>query len=112
MAIGTITLEYETASGYAPMRLAEFTVQGDDNYAAGGSPAFELTLRNAFQTLREPEGSLSNLRLSAVTSQDALALDVRYDRANDRLVVRNLSDGAEVAGDQSGTVYRILATWS
>lgn len=111
MALGTITLTYENEAGYSPMRLGEFTIQGDDNYGAGGTADFEKTLRDAFQTQRSREGSLSNLRLSHVIPNDALAFDVRYDRANDKLVVRALGAGTEVAGDQSAVVYSLATVW-
>lgn len=113
MALGTITLitGSELEGGYSPLRVAEFTIVGDDSYPAGGTATFQTTLRAAFEAQRPQTGSLSNLALRGVISQDALAFDVRYDRANDKLVVRNLSDGAEVTGDQSGVTYRLLTLW-
>ncbi len=112
MALGAITLTFETESGYAPMRYAEFTVVADDNYTAGGTVAIDATLRTAFEAQRSREGSLSNLRLNTVTSIDGLAFDIRFDRGNVKLIVRNLSDGLEVAGDQSAQTYRIATLWS
>lgn len=113
MALGTITLieGSEIEGGYSPLRTAEFTIVGDASYPAGGTAAFQSTLRTAFATQRPQEGSLSNLALRAVLAQDATAFDVRYDIANDKLIVRNLSDGAEVTGDQSGVTYRLMAFW-
>lgn len=111
MALGTITINKVHKFGNSSELLVDVSVQGDDSYPTGGTAGVEATIKTALAAGSNPGALLGNYDLLGVEHIDALADVGRYDAANDKLIVRNMSDGAEKGNgtDQSGTTYRFLA---
>lgn len=76
---------------------------GDDAYATGGTAGFLATIRSAL-------AHQAPVTILGVLPQDCGAFLPIYDYANDKLIVRQLSDGAEVANaaDLSGTKFNLI----
>jgi len=99
MALGTITV-VEAAAAQGPLFMDRITVVGDDGYAAGGTAGFEASVQAALGAQREIVGLIND-----DSNGDFL---LQYDHANDKLLVRKISDGAEdTTVDQSGRTYKI-----
>lgn len=99
MALGTITV-VEQMAAQGPLFMDRVTIVGDDAYASGGSAGVEAAFQAAVGSEREIVGIIND-----DSNGDAL---LQYDHANDKLLVRLISTGAESAvSDQSGTTYKL-----
>ncbi len=100
MAIADLVLN-ESAAGVGPLFVDRIQFSGDDDYPTGGTAAFE----DSYQGLVEAERTIVAV-LDANIGGDVL----QYDHANDKLLVRQIADGAEKANeaDLSGTTYHAI----
>ena len=87
----------EAAAGDGPLFMDRIEFDGDDAYAAGGTPDFE----SVFQAL------VGHTRTIVTVIDENIGVNVlQYDHAGDKLLVRLLSTGAEIAnGDLSAVQY-------
>ena len=102
MTIGAMTLGTITAPGNAtPIFLDKVSFAGDDAYPTGGTAAFQTTFRAKVKAARE---------ILAIVPQDCGVYVPSYDKTNDKLKVRAVSNGAEVSNgtDLSGTTFDLL----
>lgn len=76
---------------------------GDDAYATGGTANFSTVVHEAIE-------HKAPLTILGVVPENCGAYLPQYDKVADKLLVRQLSDGAEVAAaaDLSGTSFTIL----
>jgi len=101
MPLGNLTV-VERIDALGPMRALRCTVVGDNAYPTGGSPGLLAKIRAALK---------GQENIVAVFGQgdngDRL---LEYDHANDKLRVRVISTGAEVApaNDQSSATYGLV----
>jgi hypothetical protein len=96
MALANLAVN-EAAAGDGPIFMDRIEFDGDDAYVAGGTADFEA----AYQALVG-----ANRTIVAVLDANIGNEVLQYDHANDKLMVRLLSTGAEVGnGDLSGTKY-------
>lgn len=104
MALGAFNIVEEIAA-IGPVRFLRCTVVGDGAYAAGGSTGLLAALRAA---TKQPGLNIIDVR-DAYGSATTRATHVVYDHANEKLVARTTSTGAEFAtADQSGTTHTLL----
>jgi hypothetical protein len=107
MAIGTITVAASVGqkpTGATFVGLLSFA--GDGAYAAGGTPAFQASVRTAL--------GLGNIEVLAVLGQDCGGYVPVYDKTNDKLKVYEQTDTATTplietaTSDLSGTTFNVL----
>lgn len=105
MALGTGVLDLLVASGAGkgPVRFDLIHMPGDGAYPTGGTPGFEAYVREVL-------GLETNVDVLGVISGDSGIYVAQYDRANDKLKVRTMATGAEVADttDLSGTTFNLI----
>lgn len=103
MSLGAITPGVEVGRSGGPVILVNLSFDGDDSYPTGGTAGLEQLVRDALGG--------ENVELLAVVAQDCGLFLPSYDKANDTLLVRNLTDGTEVADttDLSTTTFNVLA---
>jgi len=104
MALGALTIVSDTKA-QGPVRFIKATLVGDGAYATGGSSGLLAALRAA----------TGQANLAIVDCRDAYAAvatratHVVYDTANDKLISRTTSTGAEfTTADQSGTTHTLF----
>ncbi len=107
MALGTFTVNKRLTSGNTPVTHYDVSIVGDDTYPAGGTALANSLIRAGIEGADGIAGSLSNLSVISVVSIYAGDEVPIYDAVNDKLIVKQRSDGVEVSGDQSGTTYRL-----
>ena len=107
MALGTFTVNKRFGTSGSSIVHYDVSVVGDDSYPAGGTADAESAIRAGIQGADGLAGSLSNLSLLSVVSISTSDEMPVYDAAADKLYVKQISDGAQVSGDQSGTTYRL-----
>jgi hypothetical protein len=101
MAIGTITEKTVAAQGNAtPIFLKPVSFAGDGAYATGGTADFQASVRADLGPALEVVEVISGIAGNYIA---------QYDKANDKLLIRQISDGAEVANatDLSGTTFNL-----
>jgi hypothetical protein len=102
MAISAFTLADSPSGGSTSNVFHDrVTFAGDDAYPTGGTAAFAALIKAQTGDNRTPIIIIAGL---------CGAFLPQYDVANDKLVVRQLSDGAEVANttDLSGTTFNLV----
>lgn len=102
MAIGVITIADEVGvQPSAPTFTDRINFAGDGNYPTGGTPGFKALFNAITKDRRTP---------LAVIEQDVNAYSLRYDEANDKLLVIDLNTHAEVANgvNLSALTFRAL----
>lgn len=102
MALGTITAGVEVGRSGGPTILQNMSFLGDSSYPTGGTVGFQALARTAVGG--------ESIEILAVVAQDCGLFLPVYDKATDKLLVRNLTDGSEVtaAVDLSGTTFNVL----
>lgn len=108
MAIGTPALATGGKAGAkpsAPLYALRVSFAGDGSYPTGGTVDFEGTLQAAFAS-----AGLKGLAVLGVISEICGDNKCEYDFANDKLFVRVISTGVEVANavNLSGTTFNLL----
>lgn len=110
MALGTITVTPKVKQG--PIRADLCAFEGDDAYPAGGTANFEGLYREA---LEAAGFSSPGREILGIVQVDASGYVLRYDKANDKLVVLqgdndNAADGPLVgaSGDLSATTFQVI----
>ncbi len=108
MTIGTITLGTDGKAGAkpsAPLYALRVSFAGDGNYPTGGTADFEGSMQAALASV-----GLRGLKVLGVISEICGDNKCEYDFANDKLLVRVISTGAEVANaaNLSGTTFNLL----
>lgn len=100
MALTALTLTKDAgAKPSAPLYADRITFPGEASYTAGGPTGFQA----AFNTLMK-----SNRTILAVLSLQTGDYKVEYNHADDKLLIRVVSTGAEASGDLSLVTYEIL----
>jgi hypothetical protein len=108
MALGTPTLVRKISQG--PIHTDQLTFAGDGAYPAGGTVDFEGYYREALKTA---EKSSPGREVLAVIQVDASGYVLRYDKANDKLMVFEAnSDAADGPLQQSSTANLSGTTFS
>ena len=110
MAFGTFTVNKRYGTSGSSLVHYDVSIVGDDAYPAGGTATAEALIRAGIEGADGLAGSLSNLSLISVVSLSVSNEMPVYDAGNDKLYVKQISDGAQVSGDQSGTTYRLHVT--
>lgn len=101
MAQGAITRGSEVGGqASAPIFVERLSFPGDSAYPTGGTAAFEVAYQAA---------TAQGRTIVTVVSDDCGDNKVEYDRVNDKLKVRVISTGAEVANttDLSGVTFNV-----
>ena len=104
MALGTPTLDARTGEQPgSPTFFFNLSFLGDNSYTSGGTPNFTDFVRGALNLSPAVE-------ILAVIAGDCGDNVPYYDKANDTLLVRVLSTGAEAAGsaDLSGDTFNVV----
>lgn len=103
MALGTLTVVSDTKA-QGPVRFIKATLVGDGAYSTGGSTGLLAKLQAA---LSQNGLAILDVR-DAYAATTTRATHVVYDVANDKLIARTTSTGAEfTTGDQSGTTHTL-----
>jgi hypothetical protein len=118
MAIGAIT--YDGGDGMvgekpsAPLFAVDVEFAGDAAYPAGGTPNFQGLVRDAIEAAVAalPDANVrgrTNIEIRAVAGYDAGQYVPWYDRAADKLFVRDGGSAtwAEAAGNLSTTTFKL-----
>lgn len=107
MALGTIVKDSLLEAGLGPVRLDEIHFPGDGAYPAGGTPGFEALVRAKLVA--------GNVDVIAIIQIDASGYVLRYDKANDKLMVFESDNGGAdgplqqtTTADLSGTTFRVI----
>ncbi|RTL30300.1 MAG: hypothetical protein EKK55_02175 [Rhodocyclaceae bacterium] len=104
MSLGALTVIEKADSSVSQNQVA-FTLVGDGAYPAGGTPGFE-----AF--VQEKLGKTLTLVAAHGMSLGAVAILAWYDFVNDKLCLRNLTDGADATpGSFAAETFQIVATY-
>ena len=94
----------------APIFVDQLTFAGDGTYPAGGTENFSTYFRDAMEAANVHAGGRE---IVSVTQIDASGYVVRYDKANDKLMVFEAnSDAAEGPLQQSSTANLSGVTFS
>lgn len=108
MALGTPTTSREIKT--APIFKTQLTFAGDGTYPAGGTPNFTTFLKTALAAAGAPAPGAEVLEVVQV---DASGYVLRYDKANDKLMVFEAnSDAADGPLQQSSTANLSGQTFS
>lgn len=105
MALGTFAV-VEKVEGQGPLGVARCTQVGDSSYPTGGSTGLLAKLKAALG------GRAVNI-ISVRGEGPNGDRHIEYDHANDKLLVRVMSTGAETANttNESGNTYGLVITY-